>query len=295
MARIGDSNEEETEYDALDRPAVGGAFSICRPADVGVPSKAMGRDKEAKRRALWVAQQDPNFQLTPEQEKAFNYARDQMVKVRQEVQKAGTDEQDWSWLDFGEWYLPHDYQFDSPDFYSFLKKRKYATQHDAQMDGYAPHTKDFFLLAAHYVRRMYSLKADRELIARLRGGKTNEGAPLAMSDSSLGYQLVGLREFRLVNPDALAKLRADGSLQRRLNSGTIFEAQSGAHVELIEVYAHPDIAAHLKKVVSDNYSQMMISWKRDTRKPSVVRRVLNFISSKGGRRKASQEDAPRMG
>jgi hypothetical protein len=195
--------------------------------------------------------------------------------------------QDRSWLDFGKNYIPHDYQFDSPDFFNFLKKRKYATYHDAQMDGYVPRTKDFFLLEGHFVLRMGRLKADQEGIADLRRGRTNDGAPLAMNDTSSGYKPVGLREFKVVHPDALAKLRAAGFLQRCLDSGKIFEAQSGAYVELIEVYAHPDIAAHLKKFIADNYATIMAQWKRDTRKSSawrrpgqVIRRALNFISSK---------------
>ena len=57
-------------------------------------------------------------------------------------------------------------------------------------------------------------------------------------------------------------------------------------MELIEVYAHPDIAAHLKKTIADTYCTIMAEWNRGTRKPSAVRRALNFISSKGGARKA---------
>jgi len=204
--------------------------------------------------------------------------------VEETVRKTIADMgQDWSWLDFGKNYIPHDYQFDSPDFFNFLKKRKYATYHDAQMDGYVPRTEDFFLLEGHFLLRMGALKADQEMIANLRKGKTNEGAPLAMKDSSSGYKLVGLREFKVVHPDALSKLRAGGSLQRCLDSGIIFEAQSGAYVELIEVYAHPDIAAHLKKTIADTYSTIMAEWKRDTRKPSIVRRALNLLSSRRGR------------
>ncbi|HUJ32092.1 MAG TPA: hypothetical protein VLY23_12480 [Candidatus Acidoferrum sp.] len=231
-------------------------------------------------------EQDPNHKLPPEQEKALDYALEQMERIKREVQSVGGDEQDWSWLDFGKDYVPHDYQFDSPDFFDFLKKRKYATYHDAQMDGYVPRTKDFFLLTGHFVQRMGVLKANQEMIARLKRGKTNEGAPLAMKDSRSGYKPVGLRDFKVVRPDRLAKLRADGSLQRCLDAGTIFEAQSGAYVELIEVYAHPDIAAHLKKAIADTYSTIMAEWKRDARKPSAVRRALNFLSSKGGRGRA---------
>jgi hypothetical protein len=230
-------------------------------------------------RARMVEEQDPNFELTPEQEKAWNAALDM---VRETITDMGPD---WSWLDFGRYYIPHDYQFDSPDFFNFLKKRKYATHHDAQMDGYVPRTKDFFLLEAHLLLRIGTLKGDQKLIADLMTGKTNEGAPLAVKDSSSGYKLVGLREFKVVHLDALAKLRADGSLQRCLDRGVIFEAQSGVYVELIEVYAHPDIAAHLKKLTADSYAQITAQWRRESRNPSVVRRLLNFISWKGARRK----------
>jgi len=232
-----------------------------------------------------VEEQDPSYKPTPQREKAINDVLDQLDLIKREVQSVGAHEQDWSWLDFGKNYVPHDYQFDSPDFFNFLKKRKYATYHDAQMDGYVPRTKDFFLLAGHFLLRMAALKADQEMIANLRKGRTNEGAPLAMNDSSAGYKLVGLREFRMVYPAALAKLEADGSLRRCLDKGIIFEAQSGAYVELIEVYAHPDIAAHLKKTVADAYATITAEWRRDTRKPSVVRRALKSISSKGGRGK----------
>ena len=233
-------------------------------------------------RAKMVEQQDPNFELTPKQEKAMYAALDM---VRDTIAEMG---QGWSWLAFGKYYIPHDYQFDSPDFFNFLKKRKYATHHDAQMDGYVPRTKDFFLLEAHLLLRLTTLKADQELIARLMSGKTNQGAPLAVKDSSSGYKLVGLREFKVVHPDALVKLQADDSLQRCLDRGVIFEAQSGAYVELIEVYAHPDIAAHLKKRTEDSYAQIMAEWRRESRNPSVVRRILDFILSKGERTRVSR-------
>jgi hypothetical protein len=196
----------------------------------------------------------------------------------------GTDGQDWSWVDFGENYVPHDDQFDSPDFFNFLKKRKHATYHDAQMDGYVPRTKDFFLLAGHFVLRMSVLKADQEMIAGLRRGKTNDGAPLAMNDGSSGYKPVGLREFRVVPPAALEKLKTDGSLQSCLNRGTIFEAQSGAYVELVEVYAHPDIAAHLKKTLAENYARIIAEWKHDTRKPSIFYRWGQAVARLSARR-----------
>jgi hypothetical protein len=225
-----------------------------------------------------IRDQDPNLPITKGMQEYLDFRK----KIMDDMKK------DWPWLDFGENWLPHDYQFDSPYFFDFLKKRKYATYHDAQMDGYVPRTKDIAILDAEFVGRMSVLKANQEMIAGLRRGRTNEGAPLVMEDNSSGYKPVGLREFKPIDSNALQQLKADGSLQHRLASGAIFEAQSGVYVELIEVYAHPDIAAHLKKTVADSYSRMMAEWKRAGRKPSTVRRVLDFISPKRERKKTGQ-------
>ena len=196
-------------------------------------------------------------------------------------------ETDWSWLDFGKSWLPHDYQFDSADFFNFLKKRKYATYHDAQMNGYVPRTADIGLLDSQYVRRMGALRADEQMIVGLRRGKTSKGEPLAANDASSGYKRVGLKEFMALSPSALKKLKADGSLQDYLDKGVIFEAQSRAYVELIEVYANPAVAAHLKKLLASDRARIVADWKRGTRKPSLVRRLLSFISSKSGRTKTA--------
>jgi len=229
-------------------------------------------------RAQMIRDQDPNRPITKGMQEYLDFRK----KIMDDVKK------DWPWLDFGESWLPHDYQFDSPYFFEFLKKRKYATYHDAQIDGYVPRTKDIALLDGEFVHRMSILKANQNMIANLRRGRTNEGGPLVIEENSSGYKPVGLREFKVIHPDALEKLKAAGSLRSRLESGTIFEAQSGAYVELIEVYAHPKIAAHLKKTIADTYATIMAEWKRAGRKPSTVRMVLDFISPKRRRKDTGQ-------
>jgi hypothetical protein len=245
--------------------------------DVGIGEQEIPRRLATpEERAKMVRDQDPDFTVAEGMQKY----RDFREKVIREIHD------EWPWLDFGETWLPHDYQFDSPYFFDFLKKRKYATYHEAQMDGYVPRVKDIVLLDSEFVGRIGVFRANQRMIAGLREGKTNEGAPLVMGDSSRGYKRVGLREFQPIGPEQVERLKADGSLQRRLASGTMFEAQSGIYVGLVEVYAHPEIAAHLKKAIADPYIRMMADWKRRTRKPSSTRGLFDFIWRKAGLGKA---------
>jgi hypothetical protein len=194
---------------------------------------------------------------------------------------------EWPWLDFGKNWVPHDYQFDSPDFFCFLRKRRYATYHDAELDGYIPRVKDISLLDAEFVARMGVFSANQRMIGGLRRGRTDDGAPLIMDDNSCGYKLVGLREFKPLDSHTLEKLKAEGSLQRLISLGTIFEAQSGVYVELVEVYAHPDIAGHLQKTIVDDYTTIEAAWRSSTKTSSAGRRMLEFIrwdGRQGGRR-----------
>src|SRR5690349_11582735 len=136
-------------------------------------------------------------------ERELDAASQKYLAIRSERMKEV--KKDWPWLDFGANYSAHDYQFDSPDFFNFLKKRKYATYHDAQMDGYVPRITNLALLDAQLLSRIYALIADQTMIANLMKGRTNDGAPLAMKDDSSGYKPVGLKELRVVDPDALEK------------------------------------------------------------------------------------------
>lgn len=257
--------------------------------DLGAPESQndIGRgEQEIPRRVAtprerqeMTREQDPSRPITKGMEEYLKVRAKMIDDVKKELGSIG--EKDWSWLDFGTNWIPHDYQFDSPYVFDFLKKRKYATYHDAEMSGYVPRTKEIGLLDAEYVRRMGALRADEQMIVGLRKGKTNKGESLAANDASYGYKAVGLREFSVLSPSAVEKMRGDGSLQRCLDRGIVFEAQSGAYVELIEVYAHPDVAAHLKKLVAGDRAEIAAQWRRSTRKPPLVRRALSFIWRKG--------------
>ena len=252
--------------------------------DIGAGRQEIPRRKATpEERAKMIRDQDPNRPIT----KGMQELLDLHKRVIADV------EREWPWLAFGKSWLPHDYQFDSPYFFDFIKKRKYTTYHDAQMDGYAPRVKDIALLVAEFVGRMGVFRMNQEMIVGLRRGKTNSGAPLVMDDNSCGYKPVGLREFKPLDSDSLDKLKADGSLQRRLDLGTVFEAQSGTYVELIEVYAHPDIAAHLKKTIADGYIGMMEEWKRGTQKPSSPKWHSTLYGGRENRREnREQPDLP---
>jgi transglycosylase-like protein with SLT domain len=168
-------------------------------------------------RDLMVKQQDPNFKLTPKQEKDVSYAREQINKLGQRAQNLGILGKD----QLKDWFVPREWDFE--DASDPTKATLYDSHHEGQMHGLVAKNKDYYALVSDYYRKMTNRIANTELVTRLKTGRTSDGAPLAVGGGFVEGQRVSAEgpQSHIMGDAEILRLKQKGQFTKLIDSGRI--------------------------------------------------------------------------
>ena len=181
---------------------------------------------DAKRRVIspeqrekMIQQQDPTREITPKAQEYLDFRTKVMDRIKTELQKRGLlpDTADSST------YVRHELGYDEGT--NSLLRRAYPTMHEGQQNGIVYSNKQIGPLDAAAVRESGDRIARRDLIQDLKGGRTNEGMPLAIPAGYVEGQRVGTevpKQFQISDDEVKARTK-DGSLAKLVRSGDVVQ------------------------------------------------------------------------
>ena len=192
---------------------------------VAQTATAVARAEEAARdhvitpeeRDLMVKQQDPNFKMTQKQQSVLE-------QVRQYARELGETAQKYGILKKGqlkEWFAPRNWDFEDPS--DPTKATLFDSHHEGQMHGLVSKNKDYFAAMADYYRKMSNRIADTKFVTRLKTGRMNDGAPMAVSGGFVDGQRVSAEgpQSHVMGEQEIQTLKNRGQFNKLIESGRI--------------------------------------------------------------------------
>ena len=186
---------------------------------------AVARAEEAARahvitpeeRDLMIKQQDPNFKMTPKQEKDLMYGKGLVYELGKRAQELGILGKN----QLKEWFVPHEWDFEDPS--DPTKARLFGTSHEGQMHGLVSKNKDVWANWSDYYRKMSNRIANTELVTRLKTGRMNDGAPLAVGGGFVEGQRVSTKgpQSHVMGEQEIQTLKNRGQFTKLIENGRI--------------------------------------------------------------------------
>jgi hypothetical protein len=174
-------------------------------------------------RAKMVEQQDPNKQISVKQQKALDTVRKYTSDLGKEAQKRGLLGPNQLRPNF----VPHEWDFD--DTSNPTRARLYDDYHSGQQAGLVGKNKDFFALTSDYQGSMGKKINNFDRIQDLKRGRTNEGAPLAVSGGYVEGQRVSAEGAQppALNELDVKKYTKSGQLATMIKNGDVLADPDG--------------------------------------------------------------------
>ena len=192
---------------------------------VAQTATAVARAEEAARdhvitpeeRDLMVKQQDPNFKMTQKQQSVLEQVRQYARELGETAQKYGILKKD----QLKEWFAPRNWDFEDPS--DPTKATLFDSHHEGQMHGLVSKNKDYFAAMADYYRKMSNRIADTKFVTRLKTGRMNDGAPMAVSGGFVDGQRVSAEgpQSHVMGEQEIQTLKNRGQFNKLIESGRI--------------------------------------------------------------------------
>jgi len=176
-----------------------------------------------EQREYLAKQKDPNFKLSPKQEKDLAYARDQVYKLGLAAQEVGVLGKD----QLRENFVPREADFEDPS--DPTKATVFDSHHEGEMNGVTYKSKDYYALVSDYYRKMSNRIANTKLITRLKTGRMNDGSPLAVGGGFVDGQRVSSEgpQSHVMGDDEIMRLKSKGQFTKLIDSGRITPSPDG--------------------------------------------------------------------